>query len=211
MNLRPTLLRSLIEATLSTVSFTVRNGAEFESLLRARRPFVLVFWHGSMLFPWWRMRGIGAAALVSRSNDGQLLSDVLERWGYRVLRGSSSRGAKEAMAEMRGALAEGRVLCVTPDGPRGPVHEMKMGAVRAAQTMGVPLVCVAVGYRRARLLRSWDHFAVPMPWTSATVEYSNPIVVDPLQEREDLENTRAGIEKQLRAMHRRVGHEGAPA
>lgn len=210
MKLRPALLRMLIDATLRTVSFTVRNGAEVDAMLAVGKSFVFVFWHGSMLYPWWRMRGIGAAALVSRSRDGQLLSEVLTKWGYQVLRGSSSRGSKEAMADMRAALADGRVLCVTPDGPRGPVHEMKMGAVRAAQTMGVPLVCVAVGYRHARLLRSWDHFAVPLPWTSATVEYSRPIVIDPLHEGEALENTRADIEKLLLAMHRRVGCKENP-
>jgi lysophospholipid acyltransferase (LPLAT)-like uncharacterized protein len=148
-------------------------------LIESGQPFVIVFWHGSMTYPWWRMRYRNAAALVSQSKDGQLLADLLGSWGYHVLRGSSSRGSKEAMAAMRQAVGDGHVLCVTPDGPRGPYHEMKMGAIRVAQTMKVPLLMVSVGYRRYYRLRSWDRFEIPRPFTRARVLFSDPIIIDP--------------------------------
>lgn len=196
------LLHALIELLNRTITFSTENESPFESLLAEGSPFVLVFWHGSMTYPWWRMRFRKAAALVSQSKDGQLLADLLQRWGYHVLRGSSSRGSKEAMTAMRQAVREGHVLCVTPDGPRGPYHEMKMGAVRVAQTMNVPLVMVSVGYRRFKRLRSWDRFEIPYPFTRARVLYSDPISIDPTLIDEALDDRRHELEKALNAQYR---------
>jgi lysophospholipid acyltransferase (LPLAT)-like uncharacterized protein len=196
------ILRSLIELFMRTVTFSVENGQAVRALLEQKRPFVLVFWHGSMTYPWWRMRGRNAAALVSHSKDGQILANLLRSWGYHVLRGSSSRGSKEAMQAMRGAVREGHVLCVTPDGPRGPYHEMKMGAVRVAQTMHVPLVSVSVGYRRYRRLKSWDRFEIPFPFTRARVVYSEPVIIDPELTGEALDEVRLSIEKAMTAQYR---------
>jgi hypothetical protein len=198
------LLRTLIESANRTVTFSVENEAPFLALLEQRKPFVLVFWHGSMTFPWWRMRHRNAAALVSQSADGQLLADLLMHWGYTVLRGSSSRGSKEAMAAMRGAIRDGHVLCVTPDGPRGPYHEMKMGAVRVAQTMAVPLVMISVGYQRFRRLRSWDHFEIPLPFTRGRVLISDPIMIDPELLGEPLDEKRHELEKMMNAQYRKA-------
>lgn len=203
MRLLP-LFRVLLETLLRSLRVTVQGGGYLEELRAARAPFVLVFWHGSMLLPWWMMRRSGASALVSLSRDGEFLARLLASWGFRVLRGSSSRGGREAMDAMRGELRDGRVLCVTPDGPRGPRLEMKMGAVRAAQTMRVPLLCVAVGYHRSRTLRSWDRFDVPFPFTRARVEFLPQITIDPALEGEALEMRRLEIEKALLALHRRA-------
>jgi hypothetical protein len=196
------LLRLLIRLVNHTITFSVENEAPLLALIEKRKPFVFVFWHGSMTFPWWRMRHHNAAALVSQSKDGQLLADLLEHWGYTVLRGSSNRGSKEAMASMRSAVSDGHVLCVTPDGPRGPYHEMKMGAIRVAQTMNVPLVMMSVGYRRFRRLRSWDRFEIPLPFTRARVLISDPITIDPDLLGEPLDDKRRELEKMMIAQYR---------
>ncbi|MBN1448409.1 MAG: lysophospholipid acyltransferase family protein [Bacteroidetes bacterium] len=200
--MRNLLLRTLIECVMRTISFSVENEGPINRLIADRLPFVLVFWHGSMTFPWWRMRRTNSAALVSHSKDGQILADLLRSWGYTVLRGSSSRGSKEAMGAMRGAVRNGHVLCVTPDGPRGPYHEMKMGAVRVAQTMKVPLVMVTVGYRRYRRLKSWDLFEIPFPFTHARVIYSDPLTINPELTGMELEEERLLLEKALHAQYR---------
>ncbi len=204
------LLRTLIELVNRTITFSSENEAPTRALIDHRQPFVLVFWHGSMTYPWWRMRGHNAAALVSQSKDGQLLADLLRSWKYTVLRGSSSRGSKEAMTAMRSAVRDGHVLCVTPDGPRGPYHEMKMGAIRVAQTMHVPLVMVSVGYRRFRRLRSWDRFEVPFPFTRARVMYSDPMIIDPELQGEGLDEKRHELEKIMIAQYREAVLEVSP-
>ncbi|MBL0176919.1 MAG: lysophospholipid acyltransferase family protein [Ignavibacteria bacterium] len=195
-------LRVLVEALLRTLRIDTSRQGALDALLAAGKPFVLIFWHGSMLLPWWVLRRQGAAALVSQSADGELLARLLQGWGYTVVRGSSSRGSKEAMASMRELVRGGHVLCVTPDGPRGPQHELKMGAVRVAQTMGVPLLGVAVGYRSSRQLRSWDRFLIPSPFTRSRLLATEPLVIDPALDGEALEARRQEIEKLLVALHR---------
>jgi Kdo2-lipid IVA 3' secondary acyltransferase len=201
------LLRALGGLLLRTLSYSVRNDAAVRARIKSGNPFVLTFWHGSMFYAWWRMRNTNASALISRSSDGQILAGVLEKWKYMVIRGSSSRGSKEAMELMRDAVRQGHILCVTPDGPRGPLHEMKMGAVRVAQTMQVPLIIVSVGYKRSRKLRSWDRFEVPAPFTKAVVEFSDPIFVDAAFSGEALDEYRAQLEKRMQQQHGSVQAE----
>ncbi|MCK9409178.1 MAG: lysophospholipid acyltransferase family protein [Bacteroidetes bacterium] len=168
----------------------INNGA-FNGLHADGKNYVVAFWHGSMFVGWFVHRpknGNSVSALVSQSNDGEYLSIVLEQWGYSMIRGSSHIGGKEAMQLMVDALAGGSSLAITPDGPRGPRHEMKMGAVRAAQKASVPLVLAGIVVKKKRLLHSWDRFEVPLPFSKVIVNYSNPIIVpsdctgDPLDE-----------------------------
>jgi lysophospholipid acyltransferase (LPLAT)-like uncharacterized protein len=199
---KATVLRALVEGLMRTLRPDTSRQSALDALIAAGKPFVLVFWHGSMLLPWWTLRRRNAAALVSQSSDGELLARLLLSWGYTVVRGSSSRGSKEAMASMRDLVAAGHALCVTPDGPRGPRLEMKMGAVRVAQTMGVPLIGLAAGYGSWRKLGSWDRFMIPRPFTRAWLLTTPPILIDPTLEGEALEDRRLDIEKQLIALHR---------
>lgn len=129
---------------------------------------VIAFWHGSMLPVWKFFSKTGAYAVVSRSRDGKILSDLLTVWGYRLIRGSSSSGGRETLAIMTEAASCGKVL-ITPDGPRGPKCTAKAGAALAAQRSGANLVCCRVEISRRIILKSWDSFAVPLPFARITL------------------------------------------
>ncbi|MDE3057954.1 MAG: lysophospholipid acyltransferase family protein [Bacteroidota bacterium] len=162
-----------------TVRICFVNGTFFEKA--NDQNYLVAFWHSSMLMGWYVHRPKSTrsvSALVSQSSDGEVLASVLERWNYTMIRGSSHVGGKEAMHLMIDAVANGSSLCVTPDGPTGPRHVMKMGAVRAAQQAGVPLILAGIAMKRKKRLRSWDRFEIPMPWTSACVCYSDPVVIE---------------------------------
>ena len=133
-------------------------------------PSVLAFWHGEMLPVWRQFAHLGSRAVVSQSRDGGLLTQLLQSWGYQVIRGSSSRGGKEALAEMVAAARLGRLL-VTPDGPRGPAHVLKPGAVVAAAQAGVPLYVCRVQCTAAIHGTHWDRFLVPLPFASIVLEF----------------------------------------
>lgn len=132
---------------------------------------VVAFWHGDML-PVWKWFGRpGTTALVSQSRDGGLLTRLLESWGYTVIRASSSRGSKEAWPPLLAAARQGLVL-ITPDGPRGPRHRLKAGAVVAAHRAGVPLFLCRVRPGPAIRGSHWDHFLIPLPFTRITLSFS---------------------------------------
>lgn len=163
-----------------TLSIKKLNGDKFEGLKQSGKKYVVAFWHGSMFVGWFLHRPVAnenVSALVSQSNDGEYLATILERWKYSMIRGSSHIGGKEAMQLMVDAVTNGSSLAITPDGPRGPRHEMKMGAIRVAQKTGVPLIVCGIAMKKKKHLRSWDKFEVPLPFSSVVVKYSDPIFV----------------------------------
>ncbi|MGB9773420.1 MAG: tetraacyldisaccharide 4'-kinase [Bacteroidota bacterium] len=178
----------------------VVNSRVLSSLESRGGKYVLAFWHGSMLYIWYRHRKHGLAALVSKSEDGEILAKTLQHWGYKVIRGSSSAGGHEAMDLMGDALRAGHALAITPDGPRGPCHVMKMGAVRLAQKAGVPLILCASKFRKRIVLRSWDRFEIPMPFSDGVLIYGEPVMIQPSLSGEALDAELRRIEKILCAL-----------
>jgi len=178
----------------------VVNSGVLSSLESKGGKYVLAFWHGSMLYIWYHHRKHGLAALVSKSEDGEILSRTLRHWGYKVIRGSSSAGGHEAMDLMADALRAGHALAITPDGPRGPYHVMKMGAVRLAQKTGVPLILCASKFRKRILLRSWDRFEIPVPFSDGVLIYGEPVMIQPSLSGEALDAELRRIEKMLCAL-----------
>ncbi|MFA5831991.1 MAG: lysophospholipid acyltransferase family protein [Bacteroidota bacterium] len=186
-----------------TLKITALNNEQFDALKQSEKNYIVAFWHGSMFVGWFvhRSEKKGAiSALVSQSNDGEFLSTILERWGYTMIRGSSHIGGKEAMQLMVHEVIKGNALAITPDGPRGPRHEMKMGAVRVAQKTDVPLVLAGIGVKKKRHLRSWDKFEVPMPFSTIVVKYSDPVFVSKDLEGESLDTFKLEMQNKLNAL-----------
>jgi len=150
-------------------------------------PSIVAFWHGEMLPVWFVFRALRPVALVSSSKDGSLLSRLLKDWGYDVILGSSSKGGKEALEQLV-AEASSRVVLLTPDGPRGPAHQAKPGAVIAAHRAHVPLVLVRIHAKSAHtFVRSWDRFILPLPFTNIalTIDHNWVILADATREELD--------------------------
>ncbi|MBI2796365.1 MAG: lysophospholipid acyltransferase family protein [Gemmatimonadetes bacterium] len=144
-----------------------------------RPPVVLVIWHGEMLATLWFARGQGIAALVSEHKDGEIIAQVATGMGWRMVRGSSSRGAARALLGLVRVLRDGGDVIVTPDGPRGPAHSFAPGALAAAQRGGAPVVVLRVHASRAWRLGSWDGFMIPKPFARVTLALSAPVPVAP--------------------------------
>ncbi len=135
-------------------------------------PGIVAFWHGSMLPVWKYFSNQNPTAVVSQSKDGEILSDLLTDWGYSLIRGSSSKGNKEALAGMVDT-AKNNLLLITPDGPQGPIHEFKPGAVIASQRSGSKLYLCNVKIRcKYEFKKSWDNFALPLPFSKISLTIS---------------------------------------
>ncbi len=181
------------------------DAEQLDRLREEGKNYVVAFWHGSMLVGWFLHRpqkGETVSALVSQSKDGEYLSAILEKWKYTMIRGSSHIGGREAMQLMIDAVGKGSSLAITPDGPRGPFHEMKMGAVRTAQMTHVPLIVVGIASERKRILRSWDKFEVPLPFSRVAAMYSPPIDIPAELNGGPLDEFKCDIERQLHRLSR---------
>ena len=99
-----------------------RVGEEiFARLLATERRIVVCFWHGRlMMIPFARGGPRPFAVMISGHRDGLMIAGVVARFGIAVVRGSSSRQPARALRQAARLCRDGSLLCITPDGPRGP-------------------------------------------------------------------------------------------
>ncbi len=169
---------TLVNILCKTLDIKIKNSDKINNLLNDNRHFVLAFWHGFMLVPWYLHRNKNFGALISMSKDGELLANVLNKWNYKVVRGSSNKGGKEALENILQMIKGKHPVAITPDGPTGPPLKMKAGAVVLAKKSGVPLILLGIHYRNAKTLKSWDSFRIPKPFSKVCAVYSDPIYID---------------------------------
>ncbi len=167
-----------ISVLIKTLRIKIINGETISKFANEKKNFVSAFWHGSMLIGWYMHKNENVAALVSQSKDGEVLAKILEKWNYKVVRGSSSLGGNEALSVMVDLIRGNNSLAITPDGPRGPIYKMKAGAVVTAKKTNVPLFLAGIGIKKKSVLKSWDHFEVPKPFSKVVVLYSDPVLID---------------------------------
>lgn len=172
-----TLGGGVLRSIAHTWRFEVRNAAALESLRDQRRPFIFSLWHGQLLPLLWHHRGQQIAVLISEHRDGELVARLAKSLGYRLIRGSSTRGGERALLSLVRELKEGQEVAVTPDGPRGPALKYAPGALIAAQRSAAPILPIAAHASSAWRLRSWDRFLIPKPFARVTVAYGNPVEV----------------------------------
>lgn len=173
------LLTHSLDALCKTLQVGYKNKKVVDDFRKKKQNYVLAFWHGTMLPSWFLHRNDGFAALTSKSKDGDLLAKQLKHWNYKVVRGSSSKGGDVALGIMVDHAKNGYSIAITPDGPRGPEHKFKAGAVITAKKSGVPVVLMGVGIKSKKKLKSWDKFQIPNPFSKIKIIYSDPIYVDP--------------------------------
>lgn len=186
-----------ISVLCKTLRISFVNSKVIDELEHDGKNYVVAFWHGTMLLPWYLHRNKNIAALISKSKDGDLLGKILKRWNYNVIRGSSSIGGDVALSIMVDYAKNNNSIAITPDGPRGPAFKLKAGAVVTAKKSGLPLVLLGVGYKNKKMLKSWDAFQVPFFFTKATAVFSDPIFVDNKLSYDDTSKVIEGCELQL--------------
>lgn len=168
----------LITALCKSLKVIKKNYEVVESLNKKKQNYVLAFWHGTMILPWYLHGSPGFAALTSKSKDGDLLAKILKKWKYRVVRGSSSTGGDVALGIMVDYAKNKYSIAITPDGPRGPRQKFKAGAVITAKKSNIPIVLAGVGFKRKKFLDNWDKFEIPYFFSPAKIIYSEPIYIE---------------------------------
>ncbi|MEM7014501.1 MAG: DUF374 domain-containing protein, partial [Verrucomicrobiota bacterium] len=76
------------------------------------------------------------AGLTSASSDGEVVAVALESFGISAVRGSNSRRGAAALIQLKKWINDGYDIVITPDGPRGPRHELNPGIIALAQKTG---------------------------------------------------------------------------
>ena len=114
--------------------------------------------------------GFRPHTLASLSNDGAVITRLLERCGFVVFRGGSSDRDSRRRSDVTRELTEhmnttdGVIYGLTVDGSKGPAYRLKRGGIIVARDCGRPIVLVRTWYRRCLRLDTWDRTAIPLPF-----------------------------------------------
>jgi lysophospholipid acyltransferase (LPLAT)-like uncharacterized protein len=185
-----------------TLRYHVKDGPGYFSGGIAR-PVIFVMWHNrivSMPMFYRRCRkqyGLNALVLTSAGPEGGLLAEVLRHFHLGAVRGSSSRRASVAIREMARRLAEGYDLIITPDGSRGPRYCLQPGALYLAQATGRPIIPVQVEYSRYLRFKTWDGFAIPLPFARVDIQFHKAFWINDSGTAETFEAERQRLERAM--------------
>lgn len=180
----PTSIVSILRAIHWTSKLEIIGRGNLDRATESGRPVVCAFWHGEIAAMILLRLSVSMPLMVpmlSRSRDGELAAAVARRLGGDPVRGSSSRGASTGLIALQGRLADrapdggGLWACMVLDGPRGPRHRAKGGAVHLARRSGALLLPFVSGQARRIALRSWDRTLLPLPFGRTVIVVGEPI------------------------------------
>ena len=183
---------------LKLLRSTLRFDESLWEVVERDRPVLLALYHGELL----PLLLYGAfkpklATLVSRHADGEIIARVVQRLGYRTLRGSTDegryKGGSKALRGIISLLRENYHIALTVDGPKGPCCRVKEGIIYAAWFTKRPIYPVRVRVKGIEL-PTWDRFKVPLPFARMEVKLGSPLWVE---EKEKIEEYRQQLERSL--------------
>jgi lysophospholipid acyltransferase (LPLAT)-like uncharacterized protein len=148
---------------------------QVQAIWDADNHVIISLWHDQLLLMVRGYHGSAACALISGSQDGELIARTLGYFDVDAVRGSSSRGGRAAFKALVDLSAKAVDLVFTPDGPRGPRHQVKEGVVQLARISKRPVVPMAFACSRGHRFRSWDRFLLPYPFGKAVYSFGTPL------------------------------------
>ncbi|HQG31703.1 MAG TPA: lysophospholipid acyltransferase family protein [Deltaproteobacteria bacterium] len=198
----PPLIAFLIRNWCRTCRVVARINEENErNAVIACNGAVYVSWHQRMFYFFKDFGNRNIIMMISRSKDGDYANDVALRLGFSSVRGSKGKGGHKAMYKLIEKLNEGgRTAGIMVDGPKGPPRVLKMGAIKIAEDTGKPIIPMMYGAEHRIVLKSWDRYFLPVPFTRIVVYHGNPIFVPRGATREEARRIRLEVERVLNEM-----------
>lgn len=162
-------------------------------------PTIFACWHGELLmlpYLYSRYRKIpNAKVLISSHFDGMLISKTIAYFGLGTIAGSTNRNATRVLMQGIKAIKDGCDVGITPDGPKGPRHEVADGIIAMAQKTGAKIVLVEIKPTKFWQLSSWDKFTVPKPFGTLNYYATSPIDIDKLDMQSAKKMIHEGLKK----------------
>ncbi|MFP3873427.1 MAG: lysophospholipid acyltransferase family protein [Thiohalophilus sp.] len=201
------LLKGLMNMLWLTCRVKAVIGEEHaERILADGKPVIPCYWHQHHIFGIWymlqlRKRGLKVGFLISPSRDGEVPARIAESWGLRAIRGSSNRTGARALKELYELITKERISPVnSPDGPTGPIHKFKPGALMLSQMSGAPILPISWAASRYWQLASWDRFIIPRPFSRIVIAVGEPRYVERQPGMTGLEPLQQALEQTLHGL-----------
>ncbi len=178
------------------------NPENERDILDAGQTLIFVSWH-QRFFPGitFFAKRKPIAIMISQSRDGEYMAHIVKTLGWEPVRGSSTRGGREALNKLKELALSGYNIGHIVDGPKGPFGVVKPGLLRIAQVTGLPIVPTITSAQKKWALGSWDKFIIPKLFSRVIIRFGKPIhVSDDLSEAE-FEQKRLMLEHRLQELY----------
>ncbi len=202
------IIRPIVKLLISSFWWTCRvekiiGDEHAQELIKKGEPIIPCYWHQMHIFGSWYMRklqnrGLKIGFLISPSVDGEVPAKIVESWGAVAIRGSSNRTGARALKDMYNTIIKDKTSPVTTsDGPTGPVHEFKQGAVMLAQLTQSPMLPIAYIASRYWELKTWDKFIIPKPFSRIVIAVAEPHYIAKKLTAQQMEYERLKMESDM--------------
>lgn len=208
------LVALYVEAIIATLRWRFEGREAVDTAMASPEGLIALFWHGRIA------QGLACRplladkpfrAMISLSRDGEFIALAARRLRIPTIRGSAGRGegghtkgGANAFRQALGFIAQGDVVVLTPDGPRGPREALPAGPVQMARAADCGVFLMSLAARPELAVSSWDRARIPLPFARGQVVLEGPLRVSPDADEEEMEAIRADWQARMRAGQERA-------
>jgi len=160
---------------------------------------IIYSWHqrffGGFFLP--RIFKWSPCIMISQSRDGEFISKVVQHIGWIPVRGSCSRGGKEALQVMVQGVIENHIGGHIVDGPTGPPRVIKPGLISLARRTDAVICPGIVSYENTWIMNSWDHFMIPKPFSKVLFRFGSIFSMPEIMSDDQFGSFRKEVEDDL--------------
>lgn len=180
-----------------TVRFEVEGWENLEEIERVGKIPILAFWHNRIFLATYYFRFRGIVVMSSQSFDSEYVARFIQRFGFGIVKGSSTRGGVGGLIEMIRLMKRGFPTGFSVDGPKGPIYQAKTGTLLLAKKTANPVLPFSIEAENYWTIKSWDKLQIPKPFTRAKILIAEPIVVSDGADDSEMTNKHLELQKKL--------------
>ena len=173
------IIKWLLQILFKLNKIVIQGENHLQNLINSKKPIMVCVWHGRLLFPCWyiRQKTTNLYAIAGKHNDAEIMAQILNGWGYGLIRGSTRKGGKAVVQKMEEIFQNAGIIAVTNDGPKGPARIAKAGSTRIAIKHNVQIITVTGSATSYWQINSWDKFMLPRPFGKIHLIVSPPLEI----------------------------------
>lgn len=204
LRLAPLTLALVMRLWFSTCRVRVHGEEHFADPKLTGKPLIASFWHYSLIYLFYFLRGQKATVMVSASRDGEYIARLAGYFGFSAARGSRNHKGAEGLKVLIRAAREGESCALVADGSQGPPRVAQPGAILLASRSGLPIIPMLWSAKRYFTVRSWDRTAIPKPFSRIDYYFGEPLQVPGQLSAEGIEHYRQLLEMRLNELYDRA-------
>ncbi len=197
----PVTLALLMRLWFATCRVRVHNLDNFLDPKKTGKPVIASFWHYSIIYFFYFVRGNRVTAMVSASRDGEYIARLARQFGYTAARGSRNNKGVEGLKVLFRAIRSGDNCALVADGSQGPPRVAQPGAILLASRTGAPILPMVWSAERYFTIRSWDRTVIPKPFSRIDYFYGEPLLVPADLKSDAIEEYRLLLEQRLNLLY----------